>query len=50
MQNQCAEIKVRAERKTGGLLADQIDHSGGKPSHDATVTKDFGIDRTQSHR
>ena len=50
MQNQCAEIKIRAERKAGDILIEQIDHRGGKPIHDEQVTKDYGISYTQSHR
>jgi hypothetical protein len=51
MQNQCAEIKIRAERKAGGILIDQIDHKGGQPYYHGTpITKDFDIDRKQSNR
>lgn len=50
MQNQCAEIKIRAERRGGELLMEQIPHKGGKPSQGVTVTKDFGITRMQSSR
>jgi hypothetical protein len=50
------EIKVRAERRCGEMLRDSADtgqrSTGGKPSHDATVTKlrDLGITRDQSSR
>ena len=49
-QNKYAEIKLRAERLGGDLLDEIIRHEGGKPSHDVTVTSDFGIDRMQSSR
>lgn len=32
-QNKLAEIKIRAERRAGELLAETIGHSGGSPSH-----------------
>lgn len=50
------EIKVRAERRCGEMLRDSAEtgqrSTGGKPSHDATVTKlsDLGITRDQSSR
>lgn len=50
------EIKVRAERRCGEMLRDSAEtgqrNTGGKPSHDATVTKlrDLGITRDQSSR
>jgi hypothetical protein len=52
MQNQCAEIKLRAERRAGEILKEQIPHEGGKlPLDDQTVIlKDLGISRFQSHR
>jgi hypothetical protein len=56
MQNQCAEIKVRAERKAGELLKKMDLHEGGRPtenlSHDVTGFRlcDFGINRMQSSR
>ena len=41
MQNQCAEIKIRAERKAGEVIPDQITIGGSGPkSHDGTL-KDF---------
>jgi len=58
MQNQCAEIKIRAERRGGELIEEQ----GRKPgetdksimSHDVTLSKpkleELGIDRKQSSR
>ena len=50
MQNQCAEIKIRAERRAGELIPEQI--TIGRPekgSHDVTL-KDMGIEKMQSHR
>lgn len=54
MQNMCAEIKLRAERRAGELLKEQ----GIKPGnpqflHDARIRPklaDIGIEETQSHR
>ena len=54
-QNRCCEIKLRAERKAGKLLKDQIPHQGGrpveKPLHDERVIlADAGISEIQSYR
>ena len=56
MQNRCAEIKLRAERRLGDLLHERIDHQGGrkaKRSHDGTVSEsldDYGVNKNQSSR
>jgi len=53
MQNQCAEIKLRAERRAGEMLADGLQHQGGrpKPLHDERVLlRDHQISEIQSHR
>lgn len=57
MQNQAAEIKLRAERRLGQMLKIEINHEGGrpeKPLQDVMVSKpllsDFGITPIQSHR
>lgn len=58
MQNQCAEIKLRAERRAGEILREQENQKPGehwkkKRSHDATVTpklSDLGITKSQSSR
>jgi hypothetical protein len=59
MQNSCAEIKIRAERRAGEILAEQERHRPGdgrppKALHAATHTvptyKSLGIERTQAHR
>lgn len=47
MQNHCAELKLRAERKAGELLSQATDFGRGKKS--VTVT-DFGIDHNQAKR
>jgi hypothetical protein len=47
MQNQCAEIKIRAERKAGELIPDQI--TIGTKAHDVTLS-DLGIEHNQSVR
>jgi len=53
IQNHCAEVKILAERKTGGLL-DQMGLGPGNPqwSHGATKAKlaDLGLNKTQSSR
>jgi len=47
MQNQCAEIKIRAERKAGKMIPEQI--TVGTKSHDVTLS-DLGIEQMQSVR
>jgi len=56
MQNQAAEIKIRAERRAGEMLKG-IEIKPGNPQllHDVTIgitpkLEDFGITRIQSHR
>jgi hypothetical protein len=49
MQNQCAEIKIRAERKAGELIPDQITKGGNPKLHDVTL-KNLDISQIQSHR
>lgn len=54
MQNQCAEIKLRAERRAGEMLGEMEKHKGGRPSenqsHDATSLSNLGITKSQSSR
>jgi hypothetical protein len=56
MQNAVAEIKLRAERRAGELLASMEKNKGargmGVPSHDATAPTlgELGISRSQSSR
>jgi hypothetical protein len=56
MQNWCAEIKLRAERRAGALLMEMEKHAGGHPNlfHAGTGCPprlaDLGIARTQAHR
>jgi hypothetical protein len=58
MQNWCAEIKIRAERRAGELLQEMDEreerHPGGHFGLHAATQKptlaDLGIDKTQSHR
>lgn len=57
MQNRCAEIKIRAERRAGEILSDMDKHppgpSGGDRSHDGTDPPrlfDLGISKNQSSR
>ena len=54
IQNHCAEIKLRAERKAGELLSDMAE-SGQRPrgrkkeSHESTLS-DLGVSRDESSR
>jgi hypothetical protein len=55
MQNWCAKIKIRAERRIGELLREIDKHPGAATRlHDETALppklEDLGIDKTQSHR
>ncbi len=51
MQNQCAEIKVRAERRAGEILKVTVKPGNPKLLHDETITSlPDGITRVQSHR
>lgn len=56
MQNQAAEIKLRAERRAGEILKEQERNKGargvGVPFHDETAPtyEELGITRLQSHR
>jgi hypothetical protein len=59
LQNQFAEIKIRAERRAGELLAERTAHVGGRPgenpSHDErgfapSKLADLGINYSQSSR
>jgi N6-adenosine-specific RNA methylase IME4 len=49
-QNTAAEIRLRAERRAGELLAEMPKHDGNPRLHDATRLADLGIEKTQSHR
>lgn len=56
MQNACAEIKLRAERRAGEILSEMPKNGGGNPNllHDAISSppsyKELGIEPTQAHR
>jgi len=57
MQNRCAEIKIRAERRAGELLGETEFNKGGRPSENLLQDvsslpklKDFDISEIQSHR
>lgn len=58
MQNNAADVKLRAERRLGEMLAATPKHEGGRPAanytHDGLgspqTLKDLGIDDHQSHR
>lgn len=45
-----AEIKLRAERRLGEMLAAMPKHNGDPLSHDVTRVSDLGITRMDSHR
>ena len=51
-QNVYAEIKIRAERKAGEMLAEQVKPGNPQLLHDVTIAKldDLGIERIQSSR
>jgi hypothetical protein len=49
-QNAAAEVKIRAERRLGELLAEMPKHNGDPRLHDATRLSDLGIEKTLSHR
>jgi hypothetical protein len=49
IQQDAAEIKLRAERRLGELLAEKVGHSGGSPSHRERNLPD-GVTHNQSHR
>ena len=52
MQNRCAEIKVRAERKAGELLREHGKgvHGGDRKSSFIVSLDDLGVSRNESHR
>jgi N6-adenosine-specific RNA methylase IME4 len=53
MQNDCAEIGIRAERAMGELLPRVIEHGGDRrtdSSLQAARLKDLGVNETESHR
>lgn len=54
MQSQCAEIKLRAERRAGEILKDVPKESVKRTDltalHDATKLQDLGINKSQSSR
>lgn len=53
MQNECAELKLRAERKAGEMLAATVEHGGDRRSaskSQGATLKDLDINRSQSSR
>ena len=53
MQNQCAEIKLRAERRAGELIPEQIEHGGDRKTESSLHRdrlKDLDISESQSSR
>ena len=52
MQNQCCEIKIRAERKAGEILKESTRVGNPQWSHSATIGRlgDIGISKSQSSR
>lgn len=50
VQNAAAEVKLRAERKAGEMLAEMEKHNGDPRLQGATRLSDLGIEKTQSHR
>ena len=52
-QNEYAEVKIRAERRCGEILATEIQHGGDRKSKsrfNRKTLKDLGINKNQSHR
>jgi N6-adenosine-specific RNA methylase IME4 len=53
-QNEAAEVKIRAERKAGEMLAQMPMQHGARPAdmglQDVTPLSDLGIEKIQSHR
>jgi len=47
--NQAVEIKLRAERKAGGMLNKSV-RKGGAPKSHAVTLESLGIEKMQSHR
>jgi N6-adenosine-specific RNA methylase IME4 len=58
IQNECAEVKLRAERKAGEILAATPKNEGGRPSENrsravtgsAPKLEELGVTKMQSHR
>jgi N6-adenosine-specific RNA methylase IME4 len=50
IQQQAGELKLRAERRLGELLAGMPKHNGDPRSHDVTRLADLGIGKMDSHR
>ena len=53
MQNRCAEIEIRAERKAGEMLSETVEHGGDRKSESsshAVTLKNLGIGRMDSSR
>lgn len=50
MQNEAAELKLRAERKAGELLAEMPKHEGGRGKTGDTMSQVYGIEKHQSSR
>lgn len=57
MQNQCAEIKIRAERRGGEILIEMKErgerkggHGGDRQSSSTKELEDVGVSKKQSHR
>ena len=56
IREQAAEVKIRAERRAGELLAIMEKPEGGRPSKTSSIVepvstfKEMGIDKKQSHR
>jgi len=49
-QNDCAELRLRARRRLGELLADEIPHAGGRPTENTCTLQALGIRHNQSVR
>ena len=53
MQNEYAEVKIRAERRCGQIIPPMIQHGGDRKSKsrfNGKTLKDLGVSKNQSHR
>jgi len=49
-QNYAAEVRIRAERRMGEMLADGIDHKGGRPEKNGDTVSPFSLNSLGIHK